>query len=135
MIAPVNNYLACLPILFNRQDHMNARISPVENMFKFAELLLDVAANCRSDLNMASGVFEPHSGMYSPRPFALAMIAITCRLDHGAALTGTWDIHLVAVLCHCPARQFYSVFHQDFYHLIVGNWVVRVFFFYQFFDL
>jgi hypothetical protein len=32
MIAPVNDYLANLPVLFDFQDDVHARLSPVKNV-------------------------------------------------------------------------------------------------------
>src|SRR5437867_6340838 len=68
MVEPVHNHFAGLPIFFDLHNHMYTRVSPIEDMFKFSELILDVAANCGRNLDVASGIFEPHVfGIHPPR--------------------------------------------------------------------
>src|SRR5207302_6141980 len=97
--------------------------------------------NCWGYLNVASGIFKRHSCFAPPdsgrtdKLWRQRRAPFDDALDYGAALARSRYVHLIAILGNRSARKFDSIFHEDFYHLIVGNWVVRVFFFYQFFDL
>src|SRR5262244_4078974 len=63
----MHHYFACVPVLLDFKNDVDARVCAVEDRLQFSELVFDMLSNCRRDFNMASGIFKPHSGFSLPR--------------------------------------------------------------------
>ena len=127
VVQPVNNHFAGLPVLFDRQDYVHRNGIAVKKRRQLSELLFDMTTNCRRNFYVPARIFKRHSRSHPP--------VSRSSLNYCSPLARTGNVHLVPVLGNGPARQFDSVFHQYFYHLIIRDRIVRIFFFYQFFDL
>src|SRR6266852_983700 len=104
--------LTCLAVFLNLQNHMYAGVGSIKDVLQLFELLFDMTTNCWRYFHVTPGVFKRHSVLALLALCQASAVRRLCALtlnglvplDHCAAFTRPRDVHLVTILCHCPAR-------------------------------
>ncbi len=104
LISPIDDNLGAVTSTLDLDNYVGLGRFTVKKVGDFFEMILNMRAQSRCDLNMASGKFKVHD-----------------FLNYGLTFSRTGNIHLIAIFCNGAARELDALFAQNLSYFVVSK--------------